>query len=141
MFLESISQSAGDNSPNKLLKISISKHFLSILSLSFFPLLSTLCSIILQMSKSNSALCLLFRASCGISVIRSSMRTLTFAILASFQSPLAGFKKLNVDIIDNTKIIIYPMRVHEISHVNVGNVEALTFAVAFKNNALLAVDV
>lgn len=141
MFLESISQSPGVSSPNKLLKISISKHFLSILSFSFFPLLSTLCSIILQTSKSNSALCLLLRASCGISVTRSNMRVLTFAILASFQSPLAGFKKLNVDIIDNTKILIYPMRVHEISQANVGNVPVFTFPEAFKYKVVAAVAV
>ena len=69
------------------------------------------------------------------------MRVLTFAILASFQSPLAGFKKLNVDIIDNTKILIYPMRVHEIDHAKVGNVEALTVARAFKKSAVDAVAV
>ena len=69
------------------------------------------------------------------------MRVLTFAILASFQSPLAGFKKLNVDIIDNTKILIYPMRVHEIDHAKVGNVEALTVARAFKYKVVDAVAV
>jgi hypothetical protein len=63
MDLESISQSIGDKFPNNPLYIDTNKLFLSILRLSFFPLLSTQCSIMLHTSNNNSVLCLFSRAS------------------------------------------------------------------------------